>query len=225
MEYQYFIIKNQGLVEGRGFKQVMESDKVLVLNSEQRDQLTKEAFGCLWDQGRSEFSNLKDCCRYFNQVTKSNFCPPLSYFEELLGKSLEGIDYKGVWDRALFEERREQNKGRKIVRIKVGGVNFNFSPHSVERFYERFSVCEENCKMLLGQILRESSAVIPPKKLLRPDTVFLYHRDYHFALILKKTKNPRSFIVLTSYEPSLNWRRGEIDDSFRLPSEEEIKAA
>lgn len=232
MNSRSFISKNERIVEvvvkrttdegvfvvGNGFKQTVAAKDVLTLNEEQQELLSTDAFRSLWDVDRRDFANLKDCCRYLQQVTKTDFCPPISFFEDIVGdlsfRPLNRIDYQGAWARALFEER-QTNKKEKGPRIEIGKHVFDFSAHAIERIFERFSIQKENFEELIVQILCESSAIVPPKKENDKNTVYLYHNDYHFSLVLRKLpKNPHKFIVVTAYEPNLRWRNSQKDSSF-----------
>lgn len=177
-----------------------------------------EEFLVLWNEDRTDEDNLHDIYRYFLQ----NSAPKYSrrFWALMLGELWDKIDNsqsRKAWVDAKIVEQismendlSEYHQGQRVKFSLHNDIYIEFSPHAIERMFERLQVCPENFKSLVFQMLQESVPVVSNKK-KKPNDVFLYHKDFHWAFLLRKTssdeKGYSAYIVVTCYEPHIYWRK------------------
>lgn len=192
-----------------------------------------EEFMVLWDNERFVEDNLRDMFRYYQRCTDGVFVE--EYWRLVLHEVSEEITQEEMIAAWLMAKRMEAElspiennmapyKKGEQVSFNLHGVKVDFSTHAIERTFERSNVQKANFRNLVFQMLKDSIPVRTPKQESKPGSVFLYNKDFNwtFALVSKSIAKD-SYVVVTCFEPSIHWRKKELDltTPFLEPESEE----
>lgn len=191
-----------------------------------------EEFMVLWNNDRYVEENLCDMFRYYQRCTDGVFVE--EFWRLLLEEVSDDISLEEMTTAWLMAKRMEAEinpvennmepyrKGEQIS-FTLHGVQIDFSHHAIERTFERSNVQAANFRPLVWQMLQDSIPVKTAKQDSKPGSVFLYNNDFNWTFaLMPKSVGKDSYVVVTCFEPSIHWRKKELDMStpFLEPEEE-----
>jgi hypothetical protein len=191
-----------------------------------------EEFMVLWDNDRYVEDNLRDMFRYYQRNTDGVFLE--EYWRLILGEVAQEITHEEMTTAWLMAKRMEadispieNNMAPYIpgeqVSFNWNGVQVDFTTHAIERTFERSNVRRENFRSLVWQMLQDSIPVKTKKQDAKPGSVFLYNNDFNWTFALVPKSEARdAYVVVTCFEPSIHWRKKDVDWTTPFLESEEV---